>query len=759
MSVRDHVGLVLDKFNGLWSREDPDTTPLDHFSDCNNIRYIEGSSFGTRPGIDISQNVNVPLANIKRIYNYPIQTANTLIILVIDEITGDGKIYHIIDSGTVFGPILTISGMEDFAFVPYAGRGYISPFASSPLTLNPPSALTAVLANGSGLGAGVYKYYSSFVTAVGETTLSPLTSVTTVALVPDPVVTPLLFDLGPLGGSSLVVGATYKWLVTYSTIIGGLETNVGPASAGFVAPTNTNSIGIDVTPVYPPPTGTQLFIYQTLANGSTFYRYTAGSLTIQNVGGTNYILVGGFTDSTLINQPLAPTVNHTQQEEVHLSSIPINSSTPGTITERNLWRTVANGLQPKLLANLADDTTTVFVDTTADGSLGIDAPTVNTAIVGTNIIEKGLSGEFVYVYAGDGTAARKAAGSGMTGTMTVANGIPGHTDVGFHIFGIVSQTVSGYNAPPSILTGFTTNGANSVSFGNIPTSGDPNVVKRLLVSTIAIPTFNGNLSGYEFFFVPNAVINNNTDTFLNNISFYDAELLDDASHLLNNYTEIPAGAVLGLYHNRLVVATTSTDISLALVSQPGEPEAIDQVTGLVIFPLDGNPITNAQELRDVLYLFKRTKTRAYQDNGGDPSSWPDFIVDNALGTCVHGVATILDSGTASTDAIIVCTFQGISMFNGAYVTSQYNSPIHELTWKIESYWKALDREQFGLIQIVNAPVQKEIYIVLPTGNLLVGNYANGMDYKNIRWSPWSFFVDISTIAVYAIDEVILGAKL
>jgi hypothetical protein len=38
--IRDHQGLVLDKFNGLWNRGDIDTTPRDHFSDCNNIDYI-----------------------------------------------------------------------------------------------------------------------------------------------------------------------------------------------------------------------------------------------------------------------------------------------------------------------------------------------------------------------------------------------------------------------------------------------------------------------------------------------------------------------------------------------------------------------------------------------------------------------------------------------------------------------------------------------------------------------------------------------
>ncbi len=502
--VRDHTGIVIDKFNGLWRRGNVDETPIDHFSDCNNIKFVGTSSFGTRDGIAISQAVNVPVTNIRRIYNYPTQTDNTLIVLSYDPISNVGKIYHVVNSSTVFGPLLTITGMTDFAFVPYAGRGYISPFSD----------------------------------------------------------------------------------------------------------------------------------------------YTNGDLTFQ----------------------------------------------------------------------------------------------------------RGLQNEFVYVYSGNGNPARKAAGSGLAGSMTVANGAVGHTDPGQHVFGFVSQTISGYNAPPTLLTAFTSSAASSVSFGSIPTSGDPSVVKRLLVATKVIPTFNGNLSGYQFFFVPNAVINNNTDTFLNNISFYDADLLADASALLNNYTSIPAGSVLSLYHNRLCVAATFTDISLMLVSKVGEPEAINQISGLIVVPLDGNPITNAQELRDVLYIFKRSRTDSYVDNGGDPSSWPLIVIDNALGTSVHGIATVLDSGSSSVDYLIICTYQGIGQFNGKFVTP-------ELSWKIEDLWRGLDRNKFGAIQIVNAPIHKEIYCVLPDKSMLMSNYSNGLDYKNIRWTPWSFLMKVNSVAIQDIDNIILGADL
>ncbi len=502
--LRDHQPIVIDSFMGLWQRGDPDNTPLDHFQESDNVRHIGDSSFGTRPGIGISQDVDAPLENIKRIYNYPTQTANTLIILVYDYDTDIGSIFHMVDADTIFGPLLSISNMTDFAFVPYAGRGYISPFTT--------------------------------------------------------------FDIGGLN------------------------------------------------------------------------------------------------------------------------------------------------------------------------------------------VEKGLEGEFLYVYAGDGTAARKAAGAGMTGTMTIANGAAGHTDPGFHIFGFVSETISGYLSPPSILTGFTTLAAFSVSFGSIPTSGDPNVVARHLVATKVITTYNGDLQGFQFFFVPDATINNNSDTFLNNISFYDADLLEDASHLFDNFTEIPAGAVLTLYHDRLVLCTTFDEISVGYVSFEGEPEAISELEGLIVVPPDGNPITNAQELRDILYVTKRSRTVSFADNGDTPSTWALVLVDTSLGTCVHGIATVLDSGGTGVDYLLICTYQGVTLFNGRYIAP-------ELSWKVEDLWRDQDRNEFRKIQLINAPVQKEIYIILPDGRILVGNYGLGMDPKKMRWEPWSFIMQVNTIAIWQIDEIIIGSDL
>lgn len=503
--MRDHKGQPINSFNGLFNRGDFENTPKDHFQGSNNMRH-QGKSVMTRDGIVISQDVAAvtPLTNIRRIYNYPMLTKNTLIVLSYDPATNSGKIYHVVDDTTQFGPILTITGMKDFAFVPFGGRAYISPFDS-----------------------------------------------------------------------------------------------------------------------------------------------------FQN---------------------------------------------------------------------------------------------------GAELVEKGLQNQFLYVYAGDGTNARKAAGIGIGAGMTVAAGAAGHTDAGLHLYGVVAETASGYLTPPGSLTTFTNIPGQSVSFGNIPTSGDANVTKRHIVASKKITNYNGDTEGYDLFFIPGATINDNVTIFLNNISFFDADLLDDASHLFDNYTEIPAGAVLSLYRGRLVLASTFTDFNLVLVSNEGEPEAINQITGILGTVPNGFPISNAAEFRDVLYIFRPNSTISFSDTGGDPSEWSPVEVDSALGARPHAISQFLNSATQNVDFLVVATYQGISLFTGGF-----QKP--ELSWKIEDFWKSLDQTLFGRIQIVNNIIKKRLYIVLPDRYLLVGFFQIGLTSKDIQWEQWTFVQPVNTIAVTNINEDILGCDI
>lgn len=381
------------------------------------------------------------------------------------------------------------------------------------------------------------------------------------------------------------------------------------------------------------------------------------------------------------------------------------------------------------------------------------SPFVTVTTGGINI-EKGMQSEFLYVYKGDGTAARKAAGATPAGTLTVANGAAGFTDAGLHLFAVVGETDSGFLSGPIAYKDFTTVANTSVSFSTVPTFSGAQWTKRHIVATKKITDYNGNTTGYTYYFIPNATINDNVTTTLSNISFFDQDLLEDASHLLDNYAEIPAGAVLTFYHNRLVLATTYTDISLVLVSAVGEPEAISQIDGLLIVPLDGNPITNAQELRDVFYVTKRNRTVSYVDNDDVPSSWPMTIVDQALGAPVHGIATVIDQGSGNVDFLIVANLAGVFIFNGIYQRP-------ELSWKLggdKGYWNRLDKTNMRYVQVVNDPIKQKIYITLPNRRLLEGSYENGMDAKNIKWWPHKFPFKVNSIALVNINDLIIGSE-
>jgi hypothetical protein len=501
--MREHEPIRFDTFNGLYNRGTIVDTPMDHFSDCVNLKFIGDNAFGSRDGIGLHQAIATPTQNVLRIYNYPTADKQTLLVLV----TG-GKIYHVVDSLTVLGPILTIATMTDFGFTPYAGRAYITPFTTA--------------------------------------------------------------------------------------------------------------------------------------------------------------LVGGMNR------------------------------------------------------------------------------------------ERGLTGEFLYVYLGAGAAARKAAGAGPTTAIVPVNGAAGYTDAGVHIFGYVFETDTGYLSPPGGLVALTTVANLEVDFTGVAVSPLAHVTKRHVVASKVIQTYNGDVNGYQLFFIPGATIAGNIVTTLANQSFYDQDLLLDASHLTDNFAEIPAGVGLCTYHNRLVTYCDYNNVSLGYASAIGEPEAINQIDGVLLFPPDGNPLTNATELRDVLYFFKRNKTGSFVDNGQEPAFWPYSGVDNAMGCGVHGIATVVDAGSANIDYLIVASYKGITMFNGRYI-------LPELTWKIQTTWLAQEfKTKNRIIQMVNDSVNQLLYIVMTNRTVMYGNYANGFDPKSIRWCPWTFKLTdvipiyVNTLALVNVSELIFG---
>jgi hypothetical protein len=200
----------------------------------------------------------------------------------------------------------------------------------------------------------------------------------------------------------------------------------------------------------------------------------------------------------------------------------------------------------------------------------------------------------------------------------------------------------------------------------------------------------------------------------------------------------------------MCLCTEYDNVSLVRVSAVGEPEAFNQIDGICLVPPDGNPVTNMAELRDVLYVTKRNKTVSFVDNGDEPATWPLTNIDNAMGTGVHGIATVVDAGASNVDYLIMSCYTGLTIFNGRYI-------LPELSWKVSELWgNQTFKTNNRVIQIVNDSVLQRLYIVLTTRQILFGDYSNGLDPKKIRWCPWTIDTNVNTLCLINVSELLLG---
>lgn len=437
----------------------------------------------------------------------------------------------------------------------------------------------------------------------------------------------------------------------------------------------------------------------------------------------------GIGDSTALGPTVLPVIYAPGGKEAIINNIPIGGV---GITQRKIWATKA--IDPKDYNPLSLPTF-FLVKTITDNT------TINTIV---SFADTDLSVPF----------AAGALPNPTSGGITAENSSQdGFCDLGLHVIGVVYETDTGFlTAPgPEVLAVQTfVNQNKAIHIKNIPVSPDSFVTKRHLVASYKIENYNGDDRGAQLFFIPDGTIDDNVTT-EKIVSFYDLDLQEDASYLLDNFAEIPAGVTLTLYGGRLVLTTTFDDISLVHLSAPGEPEAIDQVDGHIIMTLDGLPITNAVEFRETLYTFKKTRTAAWSDNGDVPSTWKPTYLDQGIGASVHGIAQVLDSGGVNVEYILVVYLGGLYLFSGLY------SEI-PLSWKIENLWENIDRNEFANIQLMNDSLNKILYMTLPNKQMLIGDYKQGLNPKDIRWMKWRFDIATTTIALIGTDTLAIGAR-
>lgn len=198
--------------------------------------------------------------------------------------------------------------------------------------------------------------------------------------------------------------------VTVTVVAAGATLLLGPFSIAFY---NDGGGSVQLTyssTVLAPPGAMATALVASLGLGIGTYRY---QVTIVNGSGETT----GGTEITVITTA--------GNQAVSLSGIPLGA---GGTTQRRLWRTSVGGASTteKLLATIADNTTTTYQDTLPDSALGAAIPVSNTAGVpppGAATLAAGAAGSPNGAYKGQVTFtnANGETTGGVEATITVTS--------------------------------------------------------------------------------------------------------------------------------------------------------------------------------------------------------------------------------------------------------------------------------------------------------------------------------------------------
>lgn len=395
------------------------------------------------------------------------------------------------------------------------------------------------------------------------------------------------------------------------------------------------------------------------------------------------------------------------------------------------------------------------------------------------------SPEDVYIWSGlpktgggDTVPIRVAAGYGpvFTGTSGFGAGnsaTAGNVDIGVHQIGVSFITNTGYTTQPGPMqipgyiftpASVPSAGGLCIDIGGIPT-GPPDTVARQILLTQADQTLffyaGGQILSGGTLVDWDGIIHDNTTTSIT-INFFDTDLALSADALFDLLPTIPAGnfGLIGgmtQYHGRVLY--WGGEFNLVRVTNPGSAEAIDNVAGWIQIPdqFDGNDVSTSISIQDVLYFFKNVGIFSVADNGSDPNTWEVVVNDAGVGcSSAMGLGTInITTPSQTQDQIAICSdYGGLYLFTGAIQQPP-------LTWKINDFWLQLQAHtNLQGTMIAVDPFLKLIYVAV-TGNaigepgwqnLLVGDYNDGLDPQNIKWSIWAFPWNVTSIGMAFIND-------
>lgn len=365
--------------------------------------------------------------------------------------------------------------------------------------------------------------------------------------------------------------------------------------------------------------------------------------------------------------------------------------------------------------------------------------------------QSGIANKSVLVYEGSGTA-RLAAGLAPSGfTLGAANSASaGNCEAGYHLLAVAYLTSSGFiTAPgPTLFALLLCTGGFKIDLSALPI-GPSGTVARVLLSTKSIPStgvlaYNGNQFGYELFFIPNGIVQNNSSTTAS-VSFFDADLINSADYLLDNLPTIPAGVGVTSYAGRLISWGEQANQHTLRVSEINDPETINSITGVITIDPSAavSGVRNCSEFRKSFIIGKSNRLYGTADNGSDPSTWVVTSVDLSVGTECFGINTVLDARGNNNDRLFIADRSGLICFEGVVKRP-------EMSYNIEDIWKRINKAYFSLVQVVDDPVNHRLIISVPLdsataiSHILYGDYSKSftvwstIDVTKIKWSIWTF---------------------
>jgi len=301
--------------------------------------------------------------------------------------------------------------------------------------VTPSVAMVGTSAPGAGLGAGLYTYAYTWVTAAGDTLPSPLGTVTTGDTTdPAGVTMSATDDLSNGYVTGYAIGDVLRFAISFSY---DFYNTVGVTDVIVAAGTHT-VVASTPWPTYPAPV--YLTMHWTVPAPINVYlhRYVSVNGGPYRYNGYGYgAAAGAFGPSIVDYQPYwntAPAINRSIRQ-VALSAIALG---PSGTTARKVYRTGVGGSQLKLQQTIANNSASVGVtDATADGSLGANVPTSDTSGLtatagqvnsGSTSLPTSGSGPFstaggwIQTYAGDLVRYTGISGNSLTGIPTSGPG-------------------------------------------------------------------------------------------------------------------------------------------------------------------------------------------------------------------------------------------------------------------------------------------------------------------------------------------------